>query len=242
MKLFPHRPAPPPVKSWHVPVLKVSLEGLVDDTWDLTMKTILPHIDGISDVRRISHDADVALELSILALEHLLYYDAILIIDLFFFGNVYACTPEIKDFVADKDNMQDECADYVYVNGPRLPNYYLCDLYTSLCTSRTLREWLVHHFNHNFPVLNYVDVRRFIQFGVIKGFLYRINKFAISSKYINSLITGRHFTVEGVQELLKYVDGTHSFDQIIAEQNIDDATIMEKLKKFPDGDLKILYR
>jgi hypothetical protein len=242
MKLFPIHKHPPPVKSWHVPISKMNFSEITDDTWDLTVKKILTQIDGIKDVRRIAHEADVALDLAKIALQHLLYYDTILMLDLFLFGNIYAPTQEINDFLENKDGMQDECANYVYINGPRLSNFYLCRLFTSLCTSRTVKEWLKLHMDQGFPVLNFVDVRRFIQFGVIKGLIYRVHKYAVSNQYLASLVTGQSVKVAGGDLLQMYTDGCHCFDQVIAERNMGDVKIMDQLRKFPKGDVEIIYR
>lgn len=242
MKFFPFHRTPPPVKSWHVPISKIKFADVMDETWDLTMKKVIEKIDGIKDVRRIAHDADVALDLTKIALQHLIYYDSILMLDLFLFGNIYAPTPEINDFLADKDNMQEECANYVYINGPRISNFYLSRLFTSLCTSRTLKEWIKMHMDQGFPVLNHVDVRRFIQFGVIKGLLYRVHKYAVSSQYLDSLATGQAIRIEGGDLLQNYTDGCHCFDEITAEKNMGDVKIVEQLRKFPKGDVEIIYR
>lgn len=72
MKLFPSHSTPAPVKSWYVPLAKIKFATIVDDTWDLSMRKILPFIDGINDVRRIAILAEVSLELTKIALEHLL--------------------------------------------------------------------------------------------------------------------------------------------------------------------------
>jgi len=242
MKLFPYHKHPPPVKSWHVPIAKIKFSEIVDDSWDLTMKKVIAQIDGIKDVRRIAHDADVALDLAKIALQHLLYYESILLLDLFLFGNIYAPTPELNDFLADTDGMQDECANYVYINGPRLSKFYLCRLYTSLCTSRTLKEWLKMHNDQGFNVLNYVDVRRLIQFGVIKGLIYRVHKYVVSQQYLASLVTGQAFPFPGVDKLQTYLDGCHSFDQITTEMNMSDSKIMDQLRRFPKEDAEIIYR
>ncbi|KAE8443267.1 hypothetical protein EG329_002055 [Mollisiaceae sp. DMI_Dod_QoI] len=245
MKLFPIHSYPPPVKSWHVPISKIKFSEIVDDTWDLTMKKVIAQIDGIKDVRRIAHDADVALDLTKIALQHLLYYDSIIMLDLFLFGNIYAPTPDVNDFIENREGMQEECANYVYINGPRLPNFYLCRLFTSLCTSRTVKEWLKLHIDQGFPVLNYVDVRRFIQFGVIKGLIYRVHKYAVSAQYLAGLVTGERRewrewrTGEGMG---RFADGCHCFDQICVERNIGDAKIMDQLRKFPKGDVEVIYR
>jgi hypothetical protein len=225
MKLFPHHPTPPEVKGWHVPVAKMKFADIVDPTWDLTLQRVITHIDGVSDVRRIAFLADVSLELTQLALRHLLYYDTILLLDMFFFGACYAPRPGIHDFIANVGGMIDECANYVCVgansaasaghaeeggnsgpghgndedtprngattaHGPRVSNYMLIKLMTTFCVGKTVMEWLKGHMDSGFDVLRFVDVRRLVQFGVIKGCLYRVHKYVVSKQYLAALATG----------------------------------------------------
>ncbi|KAK5663578.1 hypothetical protein OQA88_4009 [Cercophora sp. LCS_1] len=269
MKLFPHHPTPPEVKGWHVPVAKMKFADVVDPTWDLTLQRVIAHVDGVSDVRRIAFNADVSLELTQLALRHLLYYDTILLLDIFFFGACYAPRPGIHDFVANVGGMVDECANYVCVvgaagaasptesrgpaegrggagahGGHRVSNYMLIKLMTTFCVGKTVAEWLKGHLDAGFDVLRFVDVRRLVQFGVIKGCLYRVHKFVVSKQYLATLATGQARPLAGGDPLQKYTDGCHTFDQIITEQNLTDPEIMEKLKSFPApaGDLTVIYK
>lgn len=267
MKLFPHHPTPPEVKGWHVPVAKMKFSEVVDPTWDLTLQRVIAHIDGVSDVRRISFNADVSLELTQLALRHLLYYDTILLLDIFFFGACYAPRPGIHDFVANVGGVVDECANYVCVvgaagiaspveergggregtganGGHRVSNYMLIKLMTTFCVGKTVAEWLKGHMDAGFDVLRFVDVRRLVQFGVIKGCLYRVHKYVVSKQYLATLATGQLRPLAGGDPLQKYTDGCHTFDQIITEQNLTDPEIMEKLKSFPApaGDLTVIYK
>lgn len=304
MKLFPHHVNPPEVKGWHVPVAKIKFADVVDPTWDLTLQRVVAHIDGVSDVRRIALASGVSLELTQLALRHLLYYDTILLLDMFFFGACYAPRPGIHDFIANVGGMVDECANYVCVgpidpspggsnsnnngtgigpspstcdnnhhrlrsvsgsitfnnhnpsnlstsastrhshlspsdnrvdpspyaqhhlspvhvrkpsnspnnrstnpaiasssplfsntkpppkDGYRISNYMLIKLMTTFCVGKTVAEWLKGHMDSGFDVLRYVDVRRLVQFGVIKGCLYRVHKYVISKQYLAALATG----------------------------------------------------
>ncbi|KAI0536811.1 nitrogen permease regulator 2-domain-containing protein [Xylaria digitata] len=378
MKLFPYHAPPPPVHGWHVPVPKTKLAEIVDSTWDLTLQRIIPHVDGVNDVRRIAWLADVSLPLTQCALQHLLYYDTILLLDMFFFGSCYALRPGIHDFVSNRASLIDECAAYVCILPPmtssmgdsstenmtsstaslniqgmattrhhgtadpsttprphveipsrpttsstislsstRVSHYQLVKLMTTFCVGRSVMEWVRLHQEAGFDVLHHVDVRRLVQFGVIKGLLYRVHKYAVSKSYLALLATGRRTTVEfarntskdkgkdkeakspeddglemklsrrrmtrlrtqddeneedemeddddagdddGEEEddgdehayaydaakvrrkMQRYVDGRHSFDQIITEQNLTDAEIMRRLKSFDPGDVAILYR
>ncbi|CAJ2499671.1 Uu.00g025240.m01.CDS01 [Anthostomella pinea] len=315
MKLFPYHPPPPPVHGWHVPVPKMKLGDIVDPTWDLTLQKIIPHIDGVNDVRRIAWLADVSLPLTRCALQHLLYYDTVLLLDMFFFGSCYAPRPGVHDFIANRDELVDECAGYVCVvgnkpggpgdsgcgsggggqdgtgshdvrgrsavadddgnsnskreatsttaaaagrvggaggggTGTAVTKYQLIKLMTTFCVGRSVMEWIKLHQDAGFDVLRYIDVRRLVQFGVIKGLLYRVHKYVVSKQYLSLLATGKRVveSQEGEgdddesQRLVRYTDGCHSFDQIITEQNMTDADICNKLKSFKPGDLTIFYR
>lgn len=115
---------------------------------------------------------------------------------------------------------------------------------TTFCVGKTVTEWLKGHLDAGFEVLRFVDVRRLVQFGLIKGLLYRVHKYVISKQYLAALATGQTRPIAGGDPLQKYTDGRHTFDEIITEQNLTDAEIMEKLKSFPApaGDLTVLYR
>ncbi|EFY86472.1 putative nitrogen permease regulator [Metarhizium acridum CQMa 102] len=244
MKLFPHHRTPAAVKGWHVPVAKVKFAEIVDPTWDLTLQKVVAKIDGVSDVRRIAHAASVSLDLAKSALRHLLYYDTILLIDIFFFSSCYAPRPGIHDFICNVDGIVDECADYVSHGRGRVSNYHLIKLMSSFAPSKSVKEWIMASQEAGFDVLNYVDVRRFVQFGIIKGCLYRVHKYVLSKQYLAALASGESRPVPGGDSLQKYTDGSHHFDQIITEQNLTNDEIMDKLKVLPvpKGDLTVLYR
>ncbi|KJZ71625.1 hypothetical protein HIM_09019 [Hirsutella minnesotensis 3608] len=244
MKLFPHHSVPPPVQGWHVPVAKTKFSEIVDPTWDLTLQKVIARIDGVSDVRRIAHEASVSLDLAKTALRHLLYYDTILLLDMFFFASCYAPRPGIHDFIRNLDGMVDECAGYVSHGRARVANYHLIKLMTSFSQGKSIKEWIMASNENGFNVLTHVDVRRFVQFGVIKGCLYRVHKYVMSKQYLAALATGQSRATTGGDSLQKYTDGNHHFDQIITEKNMTDSDVMEKLKALPvsKGDLTVLYR
>lgn len=58
-----------------------------------------------------------------------------------------------------------------------VPHETLITLYTSLRQGLPLRQWVLD----NLELLRGIDVRRLITFGIIKGFLYRIHKYAIAT-------------------------------------------------------------
>ncbi len=176
IKLFPTLPAPPPVYAFQVPLCTVQMEMLIDVNWDLTMQKIIPYIDGINSVKRISELADADFPLTRKCIEHLLYYGCIIMIDIFQFANSYATTAEIGGFVED-EALQMECRSYVCTGAvdSRPSVATLFELFCSLRPGVTIREWTMSHG----AMLKDIDVRRFITFGVIKGTLYRVHRYPI---------------------------------------------------------------
>lgn len=181
------------------------------------------------------------------AIQHLVYYGCLVLLDIFSFGAVYAPTAEIGGFVVD-ESVKEECARYVRVPRMRIgsikpklgsvesersrggtderssissssrsqlhsehttpsdrapaPDFSttsvswsvrdadsddeesnaishmtLITLYTSLRQGLTLKNWVLE----NVELLGGIDVRRLITFGIIKGFLYRVHKYAIAT-------------------------------------------------------------
>ncbi|PGH29631.1 hypothetical protein GX50_07614 [[Emmonsia] crescens] len=53
----------------------------------------------------------------------------------------------------------------------------LIELYASLRQGKTVKQWYIEHTHE----LANIDLRRFITFGVIKGFLYRVHKYAYAT-------------------------------------------------------------
>ncbi|EKG18357.1 Nitrogen permease regulator 2 [Macrophomina phaseolina MS6] len=277
LKLFPTRLPPAPVNAWHVPLLTIDLEMYTAPTAmnphsfsnrcatlssDLTLTRILPYIDGINSVSFISQLADTDLGLTRKAIQHLVYYDCVVLLDIFQFGAMYAPTPFIAHFFTDEAALA-ECARYVRIprfldasmggesilpeelrrdshkpphgharkasigstlgtsntttaagsptqtsflqnrphrsstmgthsstaptfattnlvlapNQPVVGADTLIQLYSSMRQGVTLRAWVLE----NSTLLTHIDVRRLVTFGVIKGFLYRVHKYAITT-------------------------------------------------------------
>lgn len=217
IKLFPTLPNPPSVKAWHVPLFTVRIETLMDDNWDLTMQRIIPFIDGVRSVKRISRLADTDLKLTKKCVKHLLYYGCALLLDIFTFNSIYAPTAEFEETIVKDVEMQRECARYVNKSfavmegsivmksvdgrnshsqlqvqpfastekdvwprngrGETLDGVAIVQLFTALRQGLTVRAW----YGENSNMLANIDMRRFITFGVIKGFLHRVHRYAIAT-------------------------------------------------------------
>lgn len=175
LKLFPVYPNPPPINDWDVPVALLDLLSRVDGNWDLTLRRILPFIDGVNHVKRIAQLADADLGLTRACLEHLVYYGCIIVVDIFQYFNMYTVRPAIAK-MADDEALGRECATYVTRSGYSPPSYpEILRLYSLLRAGTTLHDWV----EDNDIDAKGIDVRRFVSFGVIQGFLRRIHRYPI---------------------------------------------------------------
>lgn len=182
----------------------------------------------------------------------------------------------------------------------------IVELYASLKQGQCVRQWYSQHSRE----LANIDIRRFITFGVIKGFIYRVHKYACatgqpaaaprtsstipvhSTGPSSRATTGNNtpYAASSVGEdapissaarrstsrerapslqsgsrsgfgpssvpsgqfdddddeiddrtLSKYLDGTHSFDQICTELEISERELTARLKRYP-GEVLIIHR
>lgn len=178
LKIFPFYPNPPPVRDWDVPLALINLAKRVESNWDLTIVKVIKHIDGVNHVSRIAYLADCDLDLTREAVSHLLYYQVIMTIDIFQYSNMYTLRKSIQ-WLADEQHVRDECGLYVTKPGRRIPDFpKLLHLYSRLKPGKSVYEWAEDH-----DVISLgVDMRRFVSFGVIKGFLRRIHRYPILIK------------------------------------------------------------
>jgi len=65
LRIFPRYPNPPPVNAWDVPVPLIDLgnKDKMEGNWDLTMRKVVPFINGVDHVKKIAVNADADLGL-----------------------------------------------------------------------------------------------------------------------------------------------------------------------------------
>lgn len=184
------------VRSWDVPVMIRSLPEREEWTWDLTLERVGGFVDGVRHVGKIAEVADVEVKLVKRCVRELVLLRRAMLLDIFHFGAIYTATKEVVTFVLDEE-MQDECRAYVAMppatnddddndnnDQTDLPTREtLIDLYTSLQPGIPLRDFYLEHSTS----LAKIDIRRLITFGLIKGFLRRIHKFALSTSLTSPL-------------------------------------------------------
>ncbi|EGN93301.1 hypothetical protein SERLA73DRAFT_116129 [Serpula lacrymans var. lacrymans S7.3] len=164
LKIFPFYPNPPPVKDWTVPLALINISKRTEENWDLTVLKVIKFIDGVNHVSRIAQLADCDLELTRQAISHLLYYQVIMIIDIFQYSNMYTLRKNVQ-WLADEAHVKEECGPYVTKPGLPIPDWpKLLHLYSRLKPGKTIYEWMDAYKVHELGI----DVRRFASFGVIK--------------------------------------------------------------------------
>lgn len=184
---------PTKVKAWDVPLIVRELPDPASWTWDLVLEQIHPYIDGINHVKRIARLADVDLRLVKKAIRELVAHQRAIVLDIFHFQAIYALTGDFTLFVNDLKSV-DECRSYVAIDPkesifasilakdvlsstPPIPDRTtLIDLYSVLKPGLSVADFCLAHQD----LLANIDIRRFITFGVIKGFLRRMHKFALA--------------------------------------------------------------
>ena len=105
-----------------------------------------------------------------------------------------------------------------------------------------MRAWYAAHAD----ALANVDLRRFVTFGVIKGFLYRVHKYVYAT---GERVRGRgrgdeeseegDGDGEGQARLRRYLDGQHCFDQICTEMGWSERVLEGRLRRWPGEKLEI---
>ncbi|KAF8911995.1 nitrogen permease regulator 2-domain-containing protein [Gymnopilus junonius] len=175
LKIFPFYPNPSPVKDWMVPLALINLSKRIEDNWDLTMLKVCKYIDGVNHVSRIAYLAGCDISLTRQAISHLLYYQVIMMIDIFQFSNMYTLRKSIQ-WLAEEAHVEEECGPYVTKQGKRIPDWpKLLHLYSRLKPGKTVHEWMKYYDVESLGI----DARRFTSFGVVKGFLRRVHRYPL---------------------------------------------------------------
>ncbi|SCW01482.1 LAFE_0E00606g1_1 [Lachancea fermentati] len=102
IKLFPLLSPPNSCLSFEdVPIATVNLAKLIDVNWDPTMLKIVPFINGINSISKIATFSDSDVNLVIECVKHLIYYNCVVLADIFQFSNIYAPTSLLGRFLTD---------------------------------------------------------------------------------------------------------------------------------------------
>lgn len=105
-----------------VPTSTVNLNKVIDVNWDPTMLKIVPYIDGLNSIAKIAKLSDSDPDLVVECIKHLIYYNCVLLSDIFQFSNIYAPASLLRMFLTDT-TLASECQVYaVLAESSKLPS------------------------------------------------------------------------------------------------------------------------
>lgn len=177
------------VHAWDVPLLIRPLPSKDQWTWDLVSSRIHPYIDGINHIARIAEKGEVEEKLVRRAVRGLVVEGRVRVVDLFHFQACYALTGDWSWFVRHAA-MREECVRYVTASGAgsdigdakvessEARSKEVLALYTALTSSPSVHAFVLSH-QSQLQHLS-LDTRRFVTFGVLKGFLRRRHKYLLA--------------------------------------------------------------
>ncbi|CAR27055.1 hypothetical protein ZYGR_0I03280 [Zygosaccharomyces rouxii] len=117
IKIFPLKTPPNSCISIEdVPISTVNLKTIIDVNWDPTMLKIVPYIDGLNSISKIAKLSDSDVSLVLECVKHLVYYNCVILADIFQFSNIYAPTSLIRQFLTDP-TLASECQSHVTLAG-----------------------------------------------------------------------------------------------------------------------------
>lgn len=113
IRIFPLKTPPnSSISIEDVPISNVNLSGLIDVNWDPTMLKIVPFIDGLNSISKIAKLSNSDPDLVVECIKHLIYYNCVILSDIFQFSNIYAPTSLLRLFLTD-DAIATACQGYV---------------------------------------------------------------------------------------------------------------------------------
>ncbi|CAJ0566160.1 unnamed protein product, partial [Mesorhabditis spiculigera] len=214
-EVYPHTVPIPQLEMWRWRRNKTRM--------DIVAQMIIPKIDGLRCVKEISIMTGLDVDLVIRCIRNLCYYEAVALVPFFLYSNNYVATEKLHNFFNDPDAIK-ECPDFVRrrVKGrrkrhPKLlarPTFHdVFRLYLNLKIGQRLSEFVIV----NEPKTKMVDVRRFIQFGMVRGFLRKLS--------IYPLVMPEYKHIPA----LSIFNGTTALEDIAVEYAIEPTELHRKL-------------
>lgn len=159
------------INSGDIPVASSDqAEELMSSDVDLTLRAIVPLIDGQRSVSDISREAGVDLSEVKEAVQQLILFDLVAIIDGYSSHAIYSVTPAIRR-LASSPQVHEACVRYVRARGRGSFDFRtVFRLYCEVQSGDTIGKFAKRHRFHELGV----DVRRFVIFGLLNGILKRI--------------------------------------------------------------------
>lgn len=106
LKIVSHQNDPPTIHDHLVPLIRPEFQRMPNDSWDLTTQQVLPYINGINHIGRIAAESDVEIGLVKACIQNLVYYEAVQVLPLMKYSNIYMCTRNLQNLTNIPDLSQ----------------------------------------------------------------------------------------------------------------------------------------
>jgi hypothetical protein len=184
------------VHSWQVPVPIGPLADMIDDAIDLTMRHILPLINGVYYIKEIARISQTDEALVKSCIRQLIHCKVVALVDVFQFSNTYIVRDTVREVLLD---LGAECLANIEaaedVSTADLFAWYSAMNFTSIEALLSLHP----------EMLTKVNIKKFVIFGVIRGIIRKRNRYFVAKSEV---------PVEHREALTPLLDGTHSLDEI----------------------------
>lgn len=205
------------IPNYTVPIQIRDLSKIVKLNWDLTVLKILPLINGVNSVRKISKATHIEISLVKKSLKYLQSFNSIFLIDVFQYNNVYALVSKDKMIELFKiQKFQTECLEFIRAKNGVHINQILQVFSQMTFNAKFSRivDRTTHMFSH----------RLLVVFGLIHGIIRRVYDYPI----VNGLDKVKDV---GLRNLLK---NHASIDEICCELEYTKRDLIKMLKPIPD--------
>lgn len=151
VKLYKSPVTPPEVADYEVPIFRKDRIDLSNLPWDISFQHLIPHIDGISHVKKIVFEVGMDIDNVKRSLKLLQFHGAILLSDVFKFTNIYKLKTDLAISLLSNSNLLNDMRVFSAFPGTnKLPTVkQVVAFLMQLQPNRTIQQILLDAFDTN---------------------------------------------------------------------------------------------
>lgn len=216
LKLIKNHIDPQIVQSFDVPVFVIHNDSFQIEDWDLTTQKILQSINGFKTVSMIANETNIANDVVKDSIKNLLYENILMLVPVIQYSSMFVKTYNLTKFYSDHQVQMDSIFFVQLDKDIEPPTFYDIFSFYNLFNNGIT----VHDINEIYPTHEKnIDIKKAILFGLIKGYLKKINKYPISLQEPQTKIDNSK----------KWLTGMHNYDKICSSLGMSIKTIDEQL-------------
>jgi hypothetical protein len=208
------------VQSSDVPVFTINQHEFEIDDWDLTTKRIVQAINGFKTVSLLADETSIDSSIVKESVQNLLYAGVIMLVPIIQYSSMFAKTSNLIQYYSNPEIQSDSISFVRLDKEKEAPTFY--DIFTFYnyfdngVTFQDINEMYNPHEKN-------IDIRKLILFGLIKGYLKKINKYPVCLQDQQSQA--------GYSK--KWLTGFYNYDKICSSLGYSTQTIEEQLDQDP---------